>query len=380
MDLATAPYIGLMSGTSADGIDAALVRFGDEGPGLRTELLHAHAADWDDALRLRLIALGQGGALSSLDEWGELDARVGEAFAAAALALLAGAGMDACAVAAIGSHGQTIRHRPAATHPFSMQIGDAARIAERTGITTVADFRRRDIAAGGQGAPLLPALHHALLHDPEEDRAVLNLGGIANLTLLPRTGMVRGFDTGPANALLDAWCQQHTGRRYDEGGRFAAQGQVDEALLQRLLAEPWFALPPPKSTGREQFHLAWLSSHLSQGQDAADVQATLLALTVHSITDALRATQPASTRLLVCGGGVHNPMLMQALADALPGVAVESTAMHGVDPDHMEAIGFAWLARQTMLGLPGNLPAVSGACGPRVLGAIHPGAGGILRD
>ncbi|MDO5506606.1 MAG: anhydro-N-acetylmuramic acid kinase [Pseudoxanthomonas suwonensis] len=367
-----APCIGLMSGTSADGIDAALVRFRDEDGRLQAELLGTHTEPWDEALRTRLIALGQGGALESLDELGLLDARVGEAFAAAANALLHQAGVAADAVAVIGSHGQTIRHRPAAEHPFSMQIGDAARIAERTGITTVADFRRRDIAAGGQGAPLLPALHQALLHDRTEERAVLNLGGIANLTLLPSSGTVRGFDTGPANALLDAWCHLHTGHRFDRDGAFAAQGRVDDALLQRLLAEPWFATLPPKSTGREQFRLDWLSPRLSGNETAADVQATLLALTARTVADALRATQAHSRRLLVCGGGVHNPVLMAALAAELPGVTVQSTATHGIDPDHMEAIGFAWLARQNMLGLAGNLPAVTGAGGPRVLGCIHP--------
>lgn len=369
-------FIGLMSGTSADGIDAALVRFGDGDDRLVVELVQAHTAHWDDALRTRLVDLGQGGALTSLDELGQLDAQVGEAFATAARELLDTAGIHADSVAAIGSHGQTIRHRPATIHPFSMQIGDAARIAERSGITTVADFRRRDIAAGGQGAPLLPALHQALLHSPDEDRAVLNLGGIANLTLLPGDGPVRGFDTGPANALLDAWCQLHTGQRFDAGGAFAAQGQVDQTLLSRLLDDPWFAAPPPKSTGREHFHLDWLSPRLSGHETAADVQATLLALTSRSVADALRATQPRTTRLLACGGGVHNPVLLAALAAELPAVQLQSTAEHGIDPDHMEAIGFAWLARQTLRGLPGNLPDVTGARGPRVLGAIHPGARG----
>lgn len=373
-------YLGLISGTSADGIDAALVRFGADAGARGCGLLAGRTFAWDPALRDRLLAIGQGGALDSLDEYGSLDVRIGEAFAAAALALLDGAGIAPGQVRALGSHGQTLRHRPHGAakdgrHPFTLQLGDGHVIAERTGITTVADFRRRDVAAGGHGAPLLPALHAALLADPAEDRAVLNLGGIANLTLLPAGGdaPVRGFDTGPANALLDAWCQRHNGRAFDAGGAFAAQGRVDPALLARLLDEPWFAQPPPKSSGREQFHLGWLAPRL-RDEPPADVQATLLELTVASIVDALRATLPDAARLLVCGGGVHNPVLMERLAARLPGVAVESSTAHGLDPDHVEAMGFAWLARQTLAGLPGNLPPVTGARGPRILGCVHPAA------
>jgi anhydro-N-acetylmuramic acid kinase len=265
-----------------------------------------------------------------------------------------------------------VRHRPYVAHPFSLQIGDASRIVERTGITTVADFRRRDIAAGGHGAPLLPALHHALLHDPGEHRAVLNLGGIANLTLLPGSGAVRGFDTGPANALMDLWCHEHSGRPYDEAGAWGATGQADEALLERLLGDPWFAQPPPKSSGREHFQRSWLAPHLRDGLAAVDVQATLRELTARTIADALRASQADTRRLLVCGGGVHNPVLMEALRQALPDVVLASTAAFGLDPDHVEAMGFAWLARQTLRGKAGNLPTVTGAAGPRILGAIHP--------
>ncbi|MGN6513423.1 MAG: anhydro-N-acetylmuramic acid kinase, partial [Lysobacteraceae bacterium] len=191
-------------------------------------------------------------------------------------------------------------------------------------------------------------------------------------TLLPPAGPVRGFDTGPANALLDAWCERHTGARFDAGGAFAASGHADAALLARLRAEPWFALPPPKSTGREQFHLDWLQPHLDPALAPADVQATLLELTAATVADALRAQQPDTRRVLACGGGVHNPLLLARLAARLPGVVVESTAVHGIDPDFVEAMGFAWLARQTLQGRPGNLPAVTGARGPRVLGAIHP--------
>ena len=370
-------FLGLISGTSADGIDTALVRFDGDAADARCELVRGHTFAWDDALRARLVALGQGGELTSLDEFGTLDVRVAEAFADAALSLLREADVAASDVRALGSHGQTVRHRPHGAafdqrFPFTLQIGDGNLIAERTGIATVADFRRRDVAAGGHGAPLLPALHAALLSSKDEDRAVLNLGGIANLTLLPARGEVRGFDTGPANALMDAWCERHTGRAFDANGDFAASGAVDNALLARLLGDAWFVLPPPKSTGREQFHLDWLASKLAGDESPADVQATLLELSAATVTDALRATQADTRRVLACGGGVHNPRLLQRIAARLPGAIVESTAAHGVDPDFVEAMGFAWLARQTLLGRPGNLPSVSGARGPRVLGAFYP--------
>ncbi|WP_026143530.1 anhydro-N-acetylmuramic acid kinase [Xanthomonas sacchari] len=363
-------FLGLMSGTSADGIDAALVRFDHDGnPQLQLGRTYA----WAPQQRAVLIALGEGGDIASLDALGQLDAEVAIAFAEAALRLLDDAGVAPAAVRAIGSHGQTVRHRPLADPAFTWQLGDGNRIAELTGIATVCDFRRRDVAAGGHGAPLMPAFHAAMLGAAHEDRAVLNLGGIGNLTLLPAHGAVRGFDTGPANALLDAWCQRHRDQPYDAGGAFAASGAVDADLLQRLLADPWFALPPPKSTGREQFHLRWLEACLDTPAPApAAVQATLLELTAATIADALLTQQPATRQLLVCGGGVHNPLLLARLQALLPGVQVQSTQAQGLDPDYIEAMGFAWLARQTLAGLPGNLPSVSGARGPRILGAIHP--------
>ncbi|MGE8213686.1 MAG: anhydro-N-acetylmuramic acid kinase [Stenotrophomonas sp.] len=363
-------FLGLMSGTSADGIDAALVQFPQDG-GCR--FVHGHTHPWDPATREALIALGQGAEPTSMDALGQLDATVGITFAAAANHLLEHAGVQRAQVQAIGSHGQTIRHRPLSTPAFTWQIGDANRIAELTGITTVADFRRRDVAAGGHGAPLMPAFHLAMLGSADEDRAVLNLGGIANLSLIARDGSIRGFDTGPANALLDGWCQRHLGHPYDADGAFAASGRVDEALLARLLAEPWFALPPPKSTGREQFHLEWVTAQLPADALApADVQATLLELTAATVADALLTQLPGARRLLVCGGGVRNPQLLLRLQARLPGVVIGSSAEHGLDPDYMEAMGFAWLARETLAGRPGNLPSVSGARGPRILGAIHP--------
>lgn len=362
-------YLGLMSGTSADGIDAALVQFPADG-GCR--FVHGLTARWETVLRARLVALGEGGPLDSLEELGELDARIAINFAESANQLLAEAGVDRSQVRAIGSHGQTVRHRPLADPAFTVQLGDGNRVAELTGITTVSDFRRRDLAAGGHGAPLMPAFHLGMLGTADEDRAVLNLGGIANLTLIPREGAVRGFDTGPANALMDAWCQRHTGRTFDADGAYAASGAVDEGLLAGWRSDPWFALPPPKSTGREQFHLAWAEAHMGEGQyAAADVQATLLELTVATVADALLTQQPQTRRLLVCGGGVRNRQLMTRLAARLPGVQVESSAVHGLDPEYVEAMGFAWLAQRTMEGLAGNLPSVTGAKGPRILGAIH---------
>ena len=366
-------YLGLMSGTSADGIDAALVRFEGEGRTLRCELVHGSTFSWDATLRGQLVALGQGADTVSLDDLGMLDGRIALAFAEAALSLLQAAGVPRGRVRAIGSHGQTVRHRPQGDPPFTWQLGDGNVIAERCGIATVADFRRRDVAAGGQGAPLMPAFHAALLGSSNEDRAALNLGGIANFTLLPAAGDVRGFDTGPANALMDAWCERHTGRPYDADGAFAASGQVNPTLLARLLVDPWFALPPPKSTGREHFHLDWLQARMEDTSLApADVQATLLDLTARTIADALHMSQPDTRRVLACGGGVRNPVLMARLAAYLPQAVVESTAAHGLDPDYVEAMGFAWLARETLAGRPGNLPAVTGASGRRVLGTVYP--------
>ncbi len=363
-------YLGLISGTSADAIDVALVDFQADAP----RLLAARAHHWPEELRQTLLCLAQGDGQTALDPLGDLDAAVAEVFADAANRLLAEAGVAASAVRALGSHGQTIWHRPYARRPFTLQIGDPARIAELTGCTVVADFRRRDIAAGGQGAPLMSAFHRAVFTDAGEDRAVLNLGGIANLTLLPADAgkAVIGFDTGPASGLLDAWAQVHLGRRFDEDGRFAAQGRCRDELLAILLRDPYFALPAPKSTGREVLNLTWLHQRADVGGlPAADVQATLLQLTVRTVTEALRREMPGAQRVFACGGGVRNPALMRALTEAIAPTALETTAALGVDPDYVEAMGFAWLARQTLAGQPGNLPSVTGARGSRILGAIH---------
>ncbi|MCX7513431.1 anhydro-N-acetylmuramic acid kinase [Frateuria sp. STR12] len=368
MDDASALYLGLISGTSADGIDVALVSFDQGMPQLRAALTHP----WPHALRERVLAMAQDLVAFDLDDFGQLDVAIGRHFAEAARRLLETSGTPATAVRALGSHGQTLRHRPGGESPFTLQLGDPSVIAESCGIDVVADFRRADVAAGGQGAPLLPAVHAMLLGQAEHTRVVLNLGGIANITVLDADGRVLGFDTGPANGLLDAWCMEQRGEPFDRDGAFAAAGQVDLALLEGLLDEPYFALPPPKSTGREHFHLAWLLRQPRVTQLApVDVQATLLELTAHTVADAIEAHAAAATEVLVCGGGVHNSRLMQRLAEWLAPRRVASTAEYGIDPDYLEAAAFAWLARQRLLGLPGNLPAVTGARGPRVLGAVY---------
>ncbi len=362
-------YLGLISGTSADGIDAALLRFAR-----RPEILAARTFGYPAGTRARVLALARNDAAIRLEDYGRLDVEIGGCFAEAALALLHGAGTDPRELAAIGSHGQTVCHRPDGPFPFTLQIGDPNVIAERTGVVTVADFRRADVAAGGQGAPLLPALHAAVLADPAAARAILNLGGIANLTLLIPGRPVLGFDTGPANCLLDAWSMRVRGPERDEGGAWARSGRVDPALLSRLLDDPYFAAPPPKSTGREYFNLDWLDARLPSGIEPADVQATLLQLSVRSIAGALRAhaREVREVReLYACGGGVHNGALMEALRRELPEVRIDTTAALGLDPDFVEAAGFAWLARARLENLPGNLASVTGARGPRMLGAIY---------
>ncbi len=359
-------FLGLISGTSADGIDAALVSF-DAG----IKVVAAKTLVYPAQIRQRLLALTAADASISLDELGALDVAVGLCFSDAALSLLADADVAAGAVAAIGSHGQTVRHRPEGPNPFSLQIGDPTVIAEKTGICTIADFRRADIAAGGQGAPLAPAFHAAAFasHSP---CAVLNLGGIANLSLLNGFDDVLGFDTGPANCLLDAWNARHRGAPCDIDGTWASSGKVDPDLLADMFEDTYFKLPSPKSTGRETFNLDWLDARLQRHKiTAVDVQATLLALTSRSIAAALKSARKSTNLVLACGGGVHNKALMSDLAKTLLPAKLASTASVGVDPDFVEAALFAWLARQRLANMPGNFPRVTGARGARILGAIH---------
>jgi len=364
-------YLGLMSGTSMDGIDAALVRFPHHG----TELVETYCHPWPAALQQGLLELTAPGD-NEIDRLGELDILVADEFASAALQLLAKANIPASAVTAIGSHGQTIRHRPTAKNAFTLQIGDPNRIAEQTGITTVADFRRRDMAAGGEGAPLVPAFHHTLFSSDKEYRCILNIGGIANITQLPPQNdaeRIIGFDVGPGNCLLDSWATRHIHLPFDAQGEWAASGKVNSSLLEHLLGDDYFNRPPPKSTGREYFNLEWLEGLLSQHPKLPpeDVQATLTALTAQSIASAIQDVAPDCQQILVCGGGIHNPTLMEQLRRKLPQYHIESTGRFGADPDWVEAIAFAWLARQTMLGLPGNLPSVTGARHPVILGGIY---------
>ncbi len=367
-------YLGLISGTSADGIDVALASFAP-----RPKLIAGLTYPYPPRLREAILRIAQSDGQVSLDELGALDVLIGRSFADAASELLQREGVKAKQVRALGSHGQTIRHRPLQSGaPYTLQIGDANIIAEQTGILTVADFRRRDVAAGGHGAPLAPVFHAAMLGRSTKPRVVLNLGGIANITILSGSAKkpIRGFDTGPASCLLDAWIERHLDQPYDTGGAFAASGRVDSTLLARLLDDPYFTTPPPKSTGREVFHLTWLQSRL-RGLVLApkDVQATLLALTAESIAAAIRTHAPDTREVFACGGGVHNPVLMAALNAALAPAPVTSVATVGIDPDFVEAMTFAWLALQRLEDRAiRDVPSVTGASGARVLGGIYYGA------
>lgn len=363
-------YIGLMSGTSLDGIDAALVDLSTHPP----KVLTAQTQPYTAGFRAQLLELAQGTASNEIELLGSIDAQLGELLAAAAAALLASSGISADQIRAIGSHGQTIRHRAQGPHPFTLQIGDPNIIAERTGITTVADFRRRDLAAGGQGAPLVPAFHAACFRSTDEHRAVLNIGGMANLTILPAdpSQPITGFDTGPGNVLMDAWITHHRGEHFDQGGRWAATGEIIPSLLDALMAEPYFQLPPPKSTGRELFHLEWLMPQLPGAVPPEDIQATLSAFTANSVVSALQRFALQTQRLLVCGGGAHNTQLFGTLSSQLPNVCVETTDAHGMHPDWIEAAAFAWMARETLAARPSNVPSVTGARHPVILGGIYP--------
>jgi len=360
-------YIGLISGTSMDGIDAALVEFRESS----LQILQTRDYAYPTELRDRLINAMQLPEKCTVDEIGELDQRIGECFRDAAKALLEDAGVAASAVTAIGSHGQTLRHQPDAERPFTLQIGDPTLIATGTGITTVADFRRADLAVGGQGAPLTPIFHEWLFQQSGSGRTILNIGGIANITILADDRATTGFDTGPGNTLMDAWTRKHRNKSFDQNGEWAASGSVDSGLLKRLLRDPFFSATPPKSTGFELFNLEWLEAAGAASIDADDVQATLCALTAASVSDAIRTFADGTKEILVCGGGIHNAELMRRLGESMPTIGLSSTATAGLDPDWVEAAAFAWLAMRRLQDLPGNLPSVTGAQRAVTLGAIH---------
>ncbi len=362
-------FIGLISGTSMDGVDAALLDCSTTRPGI----IATHAGAYTPDLHRQLdAAIRLEHPLTA--DLTVLDTAVGEAFASAATALLSQAGVAPDNITAIGSHGQTIRHEPNATHPYSLQIGDPRVISRLTGIDVIADFRTADIAAGGQGAPLVPAFHDALFTNAHETRVILNIGGIANITVLPRQGapeFVSGFDTGPGNTLMDVWAARHLAARMDTDGRWAAAGRVNTDLLEAMLSDSYFRQPPPKSTGREYFNAGWLTAYTeNSGCSVQDVQSTLCELTARSIARDILTHAASVNRVLVCGGGVHNRQLMDRLAACLPGVAVESTAACGLDPDWVEAAAFAWLAQRHLVAKPGNIPEVTGARRAVVLGRL----------
>ncbi|NIP16059.1 MAG: anhydro-N-acetylmuramic acid kinase [Pseudomonadales bacterium] len=360
-------YVGVITGTSVDGLDLALLEIDSA-----IRFVASDTVALPDDLRDELLSLSQPGP-NEIDRLGAADARLGCAIGEAVNGFLATAGVDRKAVSAIGSHGQTVRHRPDTDTPFTLQIGDPNRVVEATGITCVADFRRRDMAAGGQGAPLVPPFHAALFGDSGERRIILNIGGISNVTVLPADPSedITGFDTGPGNCLMDGWISRCRSMPYDRDGAWARQGSVSPALLAAMLADPYASRPPPKSTGREYYNLDWLNGHPEIGPlNETDVQATLAEFTARSIADAVGRWGGAVERLLVCGGGRHNRLLIERLAQLAP-CAVETTDAHGVDGDALEAGAFAWLAHQTLADLPGSAPGVTGASGGRILGGIY---------
>lgn len=372
----TERYIGLMSGTSADGIDATLIEFDQRGQLTITGHIET---PYPSDIRQSVLDLCQPGD-NEVEQLGQLDQRLGHAFASAVNQLLQQCRLSANEVQGIGSHGQTVRHHPKGSieHPFTLQIGDPNLIAELTGITTVADFRRRDMAVGGGGAPLAPAFHEAVFSSANERRVIVNIGGIANATDLG-SERASGFDTGPGNTLMDGWIQRHHGHTYDSCGQWAQSGRIHPQLLQQLLAHPYFAALPPKSTGREDFNLHWLDAQLAvfikthpqERLPSEDVQATILELTATGIIEAIDRHIPRHDHLYICGGGALNTALMDRLAQ-LSQVPVSTTAALGIDPQQVEGAAFAWLAKQTLHHLTGNKPAATGARKEVILGGIYP--------
>ncbi|CNH93943.1 anhydro-N-acetylmuramic acid kinase [Yersinia frederiksenii] len=361
-------FIGVMSGTSLDGIDVVLAAIDQRMVAQQASYSHPMPVQ----LKKEILGMCQGQS-TTLSAVGKLDAELGILFAEAVLALLAKEGLTAQDITAIGCHGQTVWHEPLGEPAFTMQLGDNNRIAAMTHIATVGDFRRRDMAYGGQGAPLVPAFHHALLAHPTERRMVLNIGGIANLSMLLPDLPVRGFDTGPGNMLMDAWIWRNRSLPYDKDAAWALQGQVNQSLLELMYSDPYFALPAPKSTGREYFNAGWLDKQLAKIPAIApeDVQATLAELTALSIAEQVQLAGGCD-RLLVCGGGARNPLVMSRMSALLPGTEVCVTDDFGVSGDDMEALAFAWLAFRTLSGKPGNLPSVTGASCETILGAVYP--------
>jgi len=357
-------YIGLMSGTSLDGIDAALVDFSQTQPKLIESYYLPFEADFKKSI-LDLCHPGE----NEINRLGEMDISLGKRFAHSVQNLLDKSQIDASRIQAIGCHGQTIRHHPARN--FTLQIGDPNIIAAETGITTIADFRRRDMAWGGQGAPLVPAFHYAVFSSSLIDRAIINIGGIANVTLLPKNSKtVLGFDTGPGNTLLDLWADKHLNQPQDFQGSWAKKGNIQKTLLNEMLQDAFFHRPPPKSTGREYFNLDWLNQFSIKNYQPADIQATLTELTAHSIINAIKPYF-LTGELLICGGGVHNLFLKERLCALASSYVIESTKTRGIDPDWVEAVAFAWLAKQTLDKKPLDLIAITGAKKPSILGGVY---------
>jgi anhydro-N-acetylmuramic acid kinase len=372
-------YMGLMSGTSLDGIDVVITQFGTTKP---FSLLASHTYPMPETIKQQLLTLSQQRHNGSeLNLYAELDVRLGRLFASACQRLLQDHKLQPEDIIAIGSHGQTLRHYPDSDYPTSLQIGDPNIISQQTGITTVADFRRRDMAAGGQGAPLVPPFHKAMFASQSVNRVILNIGGIANITFLPaQSEQVYGFDTGPGNGLLDDWCLHHFDRAYDQNGELASQGKVCTVFLQQMLKDPFFILSPPKSTGREYFSYNWVVQQLDQFRNqfqnkvsAIDVLSSLTELTARSIAQQIRKLTPYVDEVLVCGGGMQNTWLIDRIGKHLAGPRISSTEAYHLHPDWVEASAFAWLAQQTINGLSGNLPNVTGAEEAIVLGGIWPG-------
>ncbi|MBF0219087.1 MAG: anhydro-N-acetylmuramic acid kinase [Gammaproteobacteria bacterium] len=374
-------YIGLMSGTSCDGTDAVLVDFAPATGSHHPEVLAHHYRPYPEPLRQAVLDLASAATTHEIALLGPVDRQLGLEYSATIAELLAKSQRSADTVIAIGCHGQTIRHQPRLPLPFTLQIGDANTVAQQTRITTVADFRRRDIAAGGEGAPLVPAFHAALFRHPQHNRVIVNIGGIANITLLPAdlSKPVSGFDCGPGNCLLDSWIARHHGTHYDDNGAWGRQGRLLPELLDTLLNDPFFSRPPPKSTGRELFNLSWLEIACQRLADttppaAVDIQATLHELTAAAITTAIRRSLPEVNEVIACGGGCANHYLWERLQLLLGNeVKLSKSSHYGYHPMVIEAVAFAWLARETLHGRCGNLPAVTNASEPVILGAIYPG-------